>query len=132
MKKQITILIADKNSNVVSFLERELIEEGYRILTAHDTQAYMNIINSNDKHDILIIDPVLPGGDACTLIEELKKQNADVPVIIHAYKSDFYDCPAIMKDAFFIEKDGGSIEYMQKVISAIINNRESLKKTNMY
>lgn len=124
MKNIFTILIADKNSNVLSFLKRELGEEGYRILTANDIRSLVVTINNYGRPDLVIIDPVLPGVRACTLVKELKKENPDLPIIVHAYLSDFYDRPKVIQGVFFIEKEGASIESMKNVISDLINNRE--------
>lgn len=127
VKHIFTVLIADKNSNVLSFLKRDLVETGYMVFTAKDVRALMGIVNNNNqKPDFLIIDPVLPGVNVCSLLRELKEQNPDLPIIIHAYMSDFYDYPAIMEGVFFIEKDGHSIVHIKKAIFDMINDRQGL------
>lgn len=125
MEDLFTILIVDNNSNVLSFFKRELVNKNIRVQTTGDTKTLTQMLKFGDKPDLLIIDPVLAGLDLSSLLKELRETTPEVPVIIHAYFSDFYDHPSISGDVFFIEREGGSIENMKKVVARIIKNKSN-------
>ncbi len=125
MKRSFVVLIAENNSNVLCFLKRELVKENLRVLTVGDTRALVRVLNLGDKPDILIIDPHLPGLDLCSLLRDLSENYPEVSVIIHAYFSEFYDHPSNTGDVFFIEREGGSIENIKKVVARVIKTQET-------
>lgn len=89
MKK---ILIIDDDENIRLLCREELIEEGYEVLVAaNDTEAREQI--RKDPPDVITLDIRMPGMDGIELLETLKEEHAEIPVIMcsgyPSYKQDF-------------------------------------------
>lgn len=56
-----TILLVDDQPDVARVAEDMLTELGYRVITAHDANAALDLIEDRDDIDLLITDIVMPG-----------------------------------------------------------------------
>ena len=119
MKKEFTILVADRNPHVRKFLERELSLEGFRVLLAENTKKIVNETYHTEPIDLIIIDPDLFDGDQDTLIQQLQNRIPMLPVVIHSFQ--FGDEPYSADDGntIFIEKREDSIEHLKKIANDI-------------
>jgi DNA-binding NtrC family response regulator len=97
------IIIVEDDAGVRFFLEEALKEEGYRIKAF---ESYEDASSSIAKDtDLVIMDIKLPGIDALTAIEDVKKKT-DVPIlIITAYGTKKNAMDAIQRGAtdFFVK-----------------------------
>jgi len=119
MKREFTILVADRNPHVRKFLERELTLEGFRVLLAENSNKIVRETQHAEPIDLMIIDPDLFDGDQDTLIKQLKNRIPMLPVVIHSFQ--FGDEPYLADDGhtIFIEKREDSIEHLKKVANDI-------------
>jgi two-component system NtrC family response regulator len=76
-----TILIIDDEKNYLVILEALLSPEGYEIITEDDAINALRLISETDL-DLIITDMKMPGMDGIELLEESKKINPELPVII--------------------------------------------------
>ena len=116
MGKKLIILIADRNPHVREFLKREMIITGYRVRLAKSGQEVLKQIYSHEPIDLLILDPDLPDTEETTLLKALENRVPNLPVVLHAFKSDDTNSLTLLEGAFFVEKAGNSIEQLKRVV----------------
>lgn len=127
MKKEFTILIADRNPHVRKLLEREIIAEGYRVRLAKNARDVLEWVYHYEPLDLLILDPDLPETEDTLMLKKLNNRIPALPVIVHSYLTDYTGHAAVLKTAVFVEKRGSSIEYLKKLISDILKNSRAKK-----
>jgi len=76
-----TILVVDDEKNYRVVLEALLAPEGYEILTAGTAVDALDIIREAEV-DLVITDMKMPGMSGMDLLEEVKKINSDLPIIM--------------------------------------------------
>jgi len=122
MGRKITILIADRNPNVREFLKREMVSENYRVICAEDAKTMFKIALEPFMVDVLILDPDLPDMEASDVLGKLGVQNPALPVIIHSICEE-NGLAFLLEPALFVEKGGGSIEIIKRVLRERILER---------
>lgn len=120
MRKNITILIADRNSHVREFLNRELRSEGYGVQEAKDGRDVLKTIQSDRRPDLLILDIDMPYVSGLTILEDLQKRESPLPVIIHTYLTEYEKHPAVQKAASFWEKRGDNIDGFKLSVAEVL------------
>jgi two-component system NtrC family response regulator len=76
-----TVLIVDDEKNYPPILGAVLEEEGFETLTAASGHEALRRLEEADV-DIVLTDMKMPGMDGIELLEEIKKQDQDLPVIM--------------------------------------------------
>ena len=118
------ILIADRNPHVRTYLKRELLARGYRVLLARACQEVIAEIEGVRRVDILILDPDLPGADAGGLFQKLKAYLPKIPVILHTLehrrKEDFDLQPGWL----LVEKKADSVEQLQAALHKVLHGSQ--------
>jgi len=76
-----TVLIVDDEKNYPLILSAVLEEEGYESLTANSGGEALEILKSADV-DLVLTDMKMPGMDGIELLEKIKLDDADLPVIM--------------------------------------------------
>ena len=122
MGKEFTILIADRNRNVREFLKREMIEAGYSVRVAGNGREVLKWVYNYEPIDLLILDPDLPDAGELSILEEIVDRIPALPVVVHAFSSDYANNPSVMDTIAFVEKNGSSIEHLKKVIFELLRN----------
>ncbi|MDZ7582302.1 MAG: response regulator [Deltaproteobacteria bacterium] len=110
------ILIADRNPHVRRFLKRELEAEGYRVRLAESGVELLKWAFDPHPLDLVILDPDLPDTVARQLMDKLRNRKPPLPVVIHAFLSDYAAAPDMLDADAFVEKGGNSIESLKKAI----------------
>lgn len=120
VKKEKTILVADRNPNVREFLRRELSAEGYGVKLARNRQELLGPLEACQGIDLLILDLDLPLGDDSLILEDIRARIPSLPVVIHAFPNEDVHYPSKLKNAAFVEKEGNSISRLKEVIGEIL------------
>ena len=120
MGRQFTILISDRNRNVREFLKREMMAEGYRVHLAKSGREVLKWAYKQEFIDLVILDLDLPDTSEIAILEKLENRIPTLPVIIHAFLSDYENPPAVLNAAALVEKKGNSVERLKKVVSEIL------------
>ena len=83
------ILIVDDEPFNVDYLEQELEESGYELLTASNGQEALDQIR-NASPDLVLLDIMMPVMDGFSVLEQVKADSAvrDIPIIIISANSD--------------------------------------------
>ncbi len=67
------ILVCDDDKDIVEAIEIYLTQEGYHILKAYDGQEALDILNSSETVDLLIIDVMMPRLDGIRATVKIRK-----------------------------------------------------------
>ena len=95
-----TILIVDDEKNYLIVLEELLGSEGYEVITADNSMGALEHIGNPDL-DLVITDMKMPGISGMELLEEIKKINFELPVIVMtAYGTIEMAVNAMKKNAY--------------------------------
>lgn len=92
MNPQQKILVVDDEVEIVSLLEEELKELGYRVLTAQDGLAGLEMAR-REQPDLVILDLMLPKMDGYRVCGLLKHDNryAKIPIILFTARAQEED-----------------------------------------
>lgn len=76
-----TVLVVDDERVIREGLRRLLCSEGYQVLTARDGQEALDLLRS-ENIDAVLCDLKMPVKGAIEVLEELKPEHPEIPVII--------------------------------------------------
>jgi DNA-binding response OmpR family regulator len=99
------ILIAEDEPRIASFIEKGLRSQGFTTAVVGDGLYVLDLAQSG-TFDLLILDLGLPGKDGFQVLEELRGQGENLPVIILSARSDIHDKVAGL--------EGGADDYVTK------------------
>ena len=116
MKTNFTLLIADRNSHVRAFLQREMTAAGYRVRLAENARQVLKLAFQGESLDMIILDPDLPDADETHMLEHLLDRIPTLPVVMHTYPSEYGTGLKDKKDVIFVEKGGRSVERLKRVV----------------
>jgi DNA-binding NtrC family response regulator len=120
MRRTGSILIVDDEEIMREILEALLTREGYQVRMAASGEEGLEIARSV-TFDAAIVDVMMPGMDGMTLLEELKKLDEDLPVLmITAFASVETAISAMKRGAFdYITKPFKNDEVLVVVRNAV-------------
>ncbi len=75
------ILVVDDDPKTANLLKRGLSEEGYVVDVCHDGQDGLDGALSG-QYDLLVLDIMLPVLDGWRVLQELQRQDRDLPVLV--------------------------------------------------
>jgi DNA-binding response OmpR family regulator len=99
------ILIAEDEARIASFLEKGLKANGFVTSVAADGRDAITLASSG-RYDLLILDLGLPGKDGFAILEELRSQGSQLPVVILTARDSVRDTVAGL--------EGGADDYITK------------------
>jgi DNA-binding NtrC family response regulator len=123
-----TVLLVDDEKLIQRSLEKTLLRAGFDVLTASDCKSGSETFAQNAASiDIAVLDLNMPGfdgnpktGAGLDLLDDLKKQKADVPVLIlTAYDevSKAKDAVSRGANAFFVKgREQGLVELIRNIL----------------
>lgn len=80
------ILIAEDEESLHQTLRLNLELEGYNVHAAYNGQQAMDMLQ-HGHYDLLVLDIMMPGIDGLTVLERMRLQKIDVPVLILSARS---------------------------------------------
>lgn len=99
------ILIVEDESRIASFIEKGLKSEGFTPTVAADGIIGLDYALTGE-FDLIILDIGLPGMDGFSILERLKADRPDIPVIMLTARDSVTDTVAAL--------EGGAADYMSK------------------
>jgi DNA-binding response OmpR family regulator len=99
------ILIVEDEIRIASFIQKGLRSQGFTTTVVTDGQNVLDVVASG-TFDLLILDLGLPSKDGFQVLQELRGQGEDLPVIILSARSDINDKVAGL--------EGGADDYVTK------------------
>lgn len=79
--KEKTVLVVDDETDVRMVVETILVNHGYNVTQARDGAEALMLLNQR-KFDLMVLDIMMPRVDGYQVMEELKKKNSDLPVVM--------------------------------------------------
>jgi two-component system cell cycle sensor histidine kinase/response regulator CckA len=76
-----TILLVEDETMVRAVAERALTRHGYTVLTAENGEAALEILEREEKVDLMISDVVMPTMDGPTTVREARKTRPELPIL---------------------------------------------------
>ncbi|MCU0570001.1 MAG: response regulator transcription factor [Oculatellaceae cyanobacterium Prado106] len=84
------ILIIEDEARISSFLEKGFQSNGFTTSVARNGREAVELAIGND-FELIILDLGLPGKDGFTVLEELRGQGAQMPIIILTARDELHD-----------------------------------------
>ncbi|MBF2087417.1 MAG: response regulator transcription factor [Synechococcales cyanobacterium K44_A2020_017] len=100
-----SILIAEDEPRIAAFIQKGLKAHGFTTYVANDAQYIYEVLKTA-RIDLLILDLGLPGKDGLTVLEELRGQGEQFPIIILTARDSISNKVAGL--------EGGADDYMTK------------------
>jgi DNA-binding NtrC family response regulator len=125
-----TVLLVDDERLILRSLEKTLLRAGFDVLTAGDCKSGSETFAQNkDGVNIAVLDLNMPGFDGLPksgagfdLLDNLKQQKTDLPVIILTAYDEVNrakDAVTHGAEAFFVKgREQGLVELIQKTLKA--------------
>ena len=108
------ILIVDDEDNIRLFYSEELCDEGYEVITAKDGYRLVDRIR-NDKPDVVILDIKMAGYNGLDLLQEIRREFYDLPVILCSAYSSFKDEFKSISANAYVVKSSDLTELKKKI-----------------
>lgn len=84
------ILVVDDDMRLRSLLERYLVEQGYIIRSAANSEQMDRLLERENFH-LMVLDLMLPGEDGLSICRRLRQKENDIPIIMLTAKGDEVD-----------------------------------------
>ena len=123
LRRDATILVADRNPRIRGLVERELRETGYRVFTVVSVSQLRDWLVPGHLPDLLILDPDLPGGGPRAPIWPLLGRFPHLPVVFHCLAGDVPSPMPCMAFTVTVEKSAESIELLKRQIDLLLGKR---------
>jgi DNA-binding response OmpR family regulator len=83
----------DDEVNLLTLYERELTDSGYEVVSCSGVESALLALAAQPV-DLVVLDIKLAEEDGLQLLEQIRRQHRDLPVLLHtaypAYKQDFH------------------------------------------
>jgi two-component system response regulator MprA len=80
-RKRWHVLIVDDEPEILGYLKRGLIFEGFRVSTAPDGETALTLAAA-EPPDLVILDVMLPGMDGLAVCEALRRMTVHLPILM--------------------------------------------------
>lgn len=126
------LLIVEDESRIAAFLEKGLKANGFTTTVANNAGEAMHLAQ-NSEFDLLILDLGLPDRDGLTVVETLRGQGEQVPIIILTARDDVRDKVAGLESGAddYVTKPFRFEELLARVRVRLRNHSSSSSKEDM-
>ena len=122
-----TILIIDDEEILLDVLSKKIRDEKFNVLTAKDGQEGLDRIKK-DKPDLILLDMLLPKVDGYGVLEEMKKDNITIPVVIISNSGQPVDIDRAIKLGvcdYLIKAEFEPAEVVEKIRRCLIIKQDN-------
>lgn len=84
------VLVVDDDMRLRSLLERYLVEQGYQVRTAANSEQMDRLLERENFH-LIVLDLMLPGEDGLSICRRLRQKENEIPIIMLTAKGDEVD-----------------------------------------
>ncbi|MGX7092716.1 response regulator transcription factor [Hutsoniella sourekii] len=85
------VLIADDDHEIVDLLSIYLKNEGYKVVQAYDGLEAWNQLQADSQIDLAILDVMMPEMEGIEVVEKMRANGMNIPVIIASAKTSDHD-----------------------------------------
>lgn len=79
--KQIRILVVDDEQDLIDYLSLLLSRQGYEVAGVTDPSRVMDLLRAQEYH-LVILDMMMPRMSGTEVLEQIRKHDRDIPVIV--------------------------------------------------
>src|SRR5215204_5957927 len=128
-EEKANILLVEDEENLHETLKLNLEMEGYSITSAYDGNEAIKMVQE-EYFDLIIMDVMLPEMDGITVLENIRLDNNDVPVLILSAKNTGQDRVLGLKKGAddYLTKPFNLEELFLRVDKLIIKNKKIADK----
>lgn len=120
---QHTILLVEDDQNQRALYEEELLDEGYRVVTAGDGRAALIAVKEHSP-DLVVMDINMPLMDGLDALSQMMEHDSHIPVIINSayasYKESFSSWSA---DAYIVKSS--DLSELKQTVKRLLEERQS-------
>lgn len=102
------VLVVDDDADVRTMIERVLGRAGFRVLTAQDGEAALQILRGEQRIDVVLTDLQMPRMSGVALLRSIRELDQDVPVIVLTGNASLESAIAVVEH--------GGFRYLEKPI----------------
>ncbi|MBS3758999.1 MAG: response regulator [Desulfobacterales bacterium] len=124
MKNAFTLLVADSNPYVRSFLQRELAGEGYQVRVAGTSKEIFNCFRSGCPPDLLVMDLDMPVKIGLEVLRRLYNLVPRIPVVVYTHHMEYDHHADAQGVDIFIEKNGNPIP-LKNAIADVLHSHHT-------
>ncbi len=84
------ILVVDDDMRLRALLERYLVEQGFIVRTAANSEQMDRLLERENFH-LIVLDLMLPGEDGLSICKRLRQKQDDIPIVMLTAKGDEVD-----------------------------------------
>ncbi|MCF2947252.1 two-component system response regulator OmpR [Paraglaciecola aquimarina] len=84
------ILVVDDDMRLRSLLERYLVEQGFQVRAAANSEQMDRYLERENFH-LIVLDLMLPGEDGLSICRRLRQKENDIPIVMLTAKGDEVD-----------------------------------------
>jgi DNA-binding response OmpR family regulator len=99
------ILVVDDEEEIAKLLEEFLNKKGFEVIIALDGQKAIETIKTEKNIDLLILDLKMPAVNGVDVLQELRRLNKEIPVIILSGSLDLRNFIDNLKKLNYNEKN---------------------------
>ena len=132
MADNLSILLVEDEENLHEALKLNLELEGYEVSSAWDGLSAVKAVQQ-EYFDLVILDIMLPGMDGLTVLESIRIQNNEVPILILSAKNSSADRVTGLKKGAddYLTKPFNLEELMLRVHKLIQKNKKLKEKDSI-
>lgn len=112
------ILIVDDQQCIRDLLSEELLCEGYRVASVGDAESVIGHLRFS-RPDLVLLDLYLDGPDGWEVLNDIKRQDPHLPVIIVTAYDSFTDDPRLSQAEGYVIKSACFDELKQKIVDVL-------------
>src|ERR1051326_3792532 len=123
------VLVVDDDTLFSESLSRNLIDAGYRTRVFQDGPAMLHHLSAGPEADLMLLDWKMPGMTGIEVLQRLRSQKVEIPVIFLTVLSDqIYEEAGLLNGAVdFVEKSR-SFSILLKRIELILNGQKARRQ----
>ncbi len=76
------VLVVDDEESIRRSLGGLLADEGFEVVSAADGEAALSVLRDDDEVDLVLLDIAMPGRDGMAILEELRTDRPELPVVM--------------------------------------------------
>jgi len=125
---KMNVLYVDDDRCFADLTKMFLENNGISVTTTTSTRIGLQHLN-NSKPDIILLDVYMPKKNGLVFLEELRKKDKDIPIIMYSsIDNDEIKIKIIDKDAKYFVSKNQSQEYLLSIIKNILRNSSNISK----
>jgi len=121
-----TILVTERNANILDLLRREFEREGFIVHVAADAASLRERLTNADRYALAVLDEDLPSAGLEPALAMILRLAPGLPVILHAFPGAGEGGQA--EGAARLVEKSGEFESLKRAVSDMIATRSAAKE----